>query len=383
MTTLTIKEGNAGQRLDKYLRSHFQTLPLSTIYKLLRKKKIVLNSKKADPAARLEEGDVLTFKFHPEFLQTLQEESKRKADNGVQLAKPTFQVLFEDQYLLIVNKPAGLPAHGGSDTGSNTLINQVLTYLKYTSASEFKPALVHRLDQDTSGAVIIGKKRDVVVQMNDLIKKRNIQKKYIALIIGRLTQPEGTIKTRLERVEGRGPMQKVRAAQSSEEGKPAVTEYTTLKTYRDYSLLGLRLITGRTHQIRAHLAHLSHPIVCDERYGNFEDNHSWKKRTGLKRQFLHAEYVEFIHPITNSVLKIKADLPEDLEKTITYLEKNGGKGTAGLVKAPPRSRIEPSYETKTARGGKPAFGKSKLKPRAPRPTEKRAAKAPIVRGRRK
>ncbi len=318
MKILTIYKDQSGQRLDKFLRTHFKTLPLSVIYKLLRKKKIVVNAKKAEPALRLEEKDEITFKFPPEFIESLQDASKKKSDANVTRVKPTFPVLYEDESLLIVNKPAGLPAHGGSDTGSNTLINQVLTYLNYTSDSAFKPALVHRLDKDTSGIVIIGKKREVVVAMNDLIKKRNITKKYVALIIGKLTPDKGTIKTRLERVDSRGPMQKVRAA-GKDEGKPAVTEYLTTQFFRGYSLLSLKLITGRTHQIRAHLAHQGHPIICDERYGDFEDNHTWKKRTGLKRQFLHAEFVEFMHPVLNKKITIQAPLPADLETTVQFL----------------------------------------------------------------
>ena len=326
MKILTIYRDQSDQRLDKYLRAHFKTLPLSVIYKLLRKKKIVVNGKKADPALRLQEKDEVQFKFPPQFIENLQDASKKKADANVTKVKPTFPVLYEDTDLLIVNKPAGLPAHGGSDTGSNTLINQVLTYLHYSSESAFKPALVHRLDKDTSGIVIIGKKREVVVAMNDLIKKRNITKKYVALIIGKLPSDQGVIKTRLERMGSKGPMQKVRAV-GKDEGKPAITEYSTLKFFRGYSLLSLKLITGRTHQIRAHLAHLGHPIICDERYGDFEDNHAWKKKSGLKRQFLHAEYIEFLHPVSGKKIAINAPLPADLDGTIQYLTKPQTKRT--------------------------------------------------------
>lgn len=322
MKQWTIGVDIEGQRLDKYLKKYFAAAPLSLIFRLLRTKKIKVNGKKADPGVRLEAGMEIRVYFNDEELAKLIEASKKKRDAHVQQIKPTFEVLFEDKDILVLNKPAGVPSHSGTGTGQNTVINQVLTYLNYKGEG-FKPALVHRLDKDTSGAMIIGKTRNAVATLGEEMASHGFSKRYVALVDGLLKQKQGVIENFIEKSSA--PSRTMRATLDADTGKEAVTRYRIAKEFptAKVSLVELDLLTGRTHQIRTHMQSIGHPLLGDTRYGDFKRNRSFGKEFRLPRQFLHAEKISFHHPRTGKAHAITAPLPKDLSHTLSLLDHAG------------------------------------------------------------
>lgn len=318
MTQWTIQAGEEGQRLDKYLRSRFAAAPLSLLFRLLRTKKIKVNGKKADPSLRLAEGDVLSMYFRQEELDALIAASRERRDAHVRVVTPTFTVLYEDEDLLVVNKPAGVPCHSGTGTGENTMINQVLTYLAYKGDGP-KPSLIHRLDKDTSGTLLIGKHRKATATLGDQMLKKGFTKEYLALVDGLLEKPSGSIRNSL--VKAAAKQRTMRAAVDPDDGKVAVTTYRVEEAFPEAkaTLVRLTLLTGRTHQIRTHMAEIGHPLLGDDRYGDFARNRVVAKTLGIKRQFLHARVLQFLHPRTGVPLCIEAPLPEDLTQTLSLL----------------------------------------------------------------
>lgn len=325
MKQWTINADHDGQRLDKYLKNAFATAPLSLLFRLLRTKKIKVNGKRAEPGLRLTDGDTLQMYFNDEELEKFIKESQAKRDANVHVAKPTFGVLYEDDDILVINKPAGVPSHSGTGTGTNTVINQALTYLGYSSDVEgFKPALIHRLDKDTSGTLLIGKTRKAVVKLGEEMKAHGFHKEYLALVDGILEQKKGTIANIIEK--STRPVRTMQATLDRDAGKEAVTRYKVTEEFREApaSLVQLDLLTGRTHQIRTHMQTIGHPLLGDDRYGDFAKNRAFGKKYGLKRQFLHAARLVFHHPRTGESKVIEAPLPKDLAKTLSLLQ-NGTK----------------------------------------------------------
>ena len=323
MKQWNIGPDNEGQRLDKYLKKAFAAAPLSLLFRLLRTKKIKVNGKRSEPGTRLAEGDVLTMYFNDEELAKLIHASQEKRDSNVHTVKPTFAVLYEDEDILVMNKPAGIPSHSGTGTGVNTVINQALTYLGYTGEG-FKPALIHRLDKDTSGTLIIGKTRQAVVRLGEEMQQHGFQKEYVALVDGVLQEKSGTIANIIEKSSR--PVRTMQATLDREAGKEAVTRYRVTKEWPEAgaSLLQLDLLTGRTHQIRTHMATLGHPLLGDTRYGDFARNRAFGKQFKLPRQFLHAARLQFHHPRTGKQQIVEAPLPPDLENTLHLLNSSHG-----------------------------------------------------------
>lgn len=318
MKQWTLGADQDGQRFDKYLKHTFAAAPLSLIFRLLRTKKIKLNGKRAEPGARLADGDSVTIYFNDEELARLIKASQEKRDSSVQMVRPTFQVLFEDEDLLVINKPAGVPSHSGTGTGNNTVINQALTYLGY-AGDGFKPALIHRLDKDTSGTLLIGKNRKAVAALGEEMAQHGFRKEYLALVDGQLKEQQGTIKNII--AKSSAPQRTMRSTLDAEEGKEAITRYRVQESFADagVSLLRLQLLTGRTHQIRTHMAELGHPLLGDTRYGNFQRNRDFARAYKLGRHFLHAETVVFHHPRTGKQMMVTAPLPPDLSRTLDLL----------------------------------------------------------------
>ncbi|MEE9312240.1 MAG: RluA family pseudouridine synthase [Planctomycetota bacterium] len=320
--SITITANEANQRIDRFVRKLLDDVSLSAIYKLLRTKQITLNGKKARPEKRLEIDDVVTFKQAAKD-RHLAPRVRKKAEGGLSKRRD-FKIVFEDQHFVAVNKPAGLLVHAG-DRGDNrdTLIDQVTGYLVDSPRPEagpdlknfvrpsptFAPTLIHRLDRDTSGLVLVGKTLEATQKLTAMIKKRRISKTYIACTIGGLPNREGTINVPIQRQESaKGQRRKVKAG----EGKRAVTHYKVLAQKGHFSVVEVDLETGRTHQIRAHMAHLGAPIVGDDEYGKREQNKHAAKTFGIKRQFLHAARLQFQHPLEETELEITAPLWPDL-----------------------------------------------------------------------
>lgn len=304
METRTITTEEKNLRLDKYLRKTLHDHPLSAIYKLIRTGKIKVNNKKTREAYRLKRNDLITFHIP---LPRTKEKTKP-------IIKKTFDITYEDENILIVNKPPFLASQPGTGVEQNNLINQVKTYLK---DAKTKPALANRLDRGTSGLAVVGKNRQAILALYQLFKERKIKKTYLALVKGIPPEKQGTLRSFLRRITEKFQHKMIPAKGTEPDAILAETHYTTRETYNNYSLLTLDLTTGKMHQLRAQLQAAGHPIIGDPLYGNTEENNTWKKT--LKRQFLHAWKLSFTHPFTGRQLTLTADLPEDLQQTLHKL----------------------------------------------------------------
>jgi 23S rRNA pseudouridine955/2504/2580 synthase len=335
--SVTIGRDEQGQRLDRFLRKLLHDVSLSAIYRLLRTRRITLNHRKAKPDTRLNSGDVVTLyeAAHERHLQP-------KAARATPSMRRDFQVVFADEHLVVVNKPAGLIVHAG-DRGDDkdTLIDQVSAWLQeqprptasnlgefVKPSPTFSPGLVHRLDRATSGLVMIGRTLPAMQALTAMIKRRQVRKTYLALAFGGLPAREGEIRVPIARKQdAKGRRRKVEAGQ----GRASVTRYRVLAQKGHFTLLELELVTGRTHQIRAHLSHEGAPLVGDNEYGDRGRNRHASEKLGLKRQFLHAARLEFQHPITGEMLDMKAELWPDLKEALHRLGMEAPRSSALLT----------------------------------------------------
>jgi 23S rRNA pseudouridine955/2504/2580 synthase len=320
MTEFEINNKQAGKRLDTYLKAVFPNLPHTFIFKIIRQKKVKINNTKPKFDQKLKEQDRVQIYIRDQDLHNRQEKKERVK----QITKINFQIIHEDDQILVINKPAGVAVHAG-DEGKNeiTLMDQVLKYLNYNE-TVFKPYLAHRLDRDTSGILIIGKTKPALEYFFKTFKNNQVQKTYLALVLGKMKKKTDLIDLPI--------LKKDRGIQKSqidlEYGKTAQTEYKVLdcqeikfdqQTY-DVSLLELKLHTGRTHQIRVHLQAINHPIIGDRQYGEWEINKIFKNKFSLKRQFLHAYSLIFNHPLSAEKISLKAELSEDLSAILSKLQ---------------------------------------------------------------
>ena len=287
MKTLTIKENDAGQRLDKFLSKHFKSMPLSLMYKYIRLKKIKVNGSRAHQDTVLAAGDVLTFYIPEEF-------TEEKKDLGFAYIKPAIDIVYEDENIIIVNKPDGMVCHPDSEESVNTVINHIKSYLydkkEYVPENEnsFTPALCNRIDRNTSGLVIAGKNHATVKLLNDKIKDREIDKRYLAVCHGKMSKPSGSISSFLEKDSVKNKVF-IKQEKSGANIKDARLEYKVLDYKNSLSLLEIKLITGRTHQIRAQLASIGHPLLGDGKYAENKDD----RKKGYKYQALCAYSMTF------------------------------------------------------------------------------------------
>lgn len=298
-----IKKG--GKRLDRYILDQFPSSTLSEVYKWIRVGRVKVNSKKQKHSYKLKNNDMLTLYLTDDQISDYSKE-------GV-VHKKTFKTVYEDKNILVLDKPPFLVSQGGPGLNENNLVNQVRFYL---NDPKLVISLGNRLDKETSGLMVLGKNRDANSKIYDLTKKREIEKKYYALVYGKLKNKRGTFKDYL--AKGRKNFQQISRVVSKDHSwaKFSSTEYKVLKQYKDYALLELKLNTGRMHQIRVQLSSRNLPIVGDKLYGDETINKTFPK---LKRQFLHACQVKFRHPFTNKMMDLKSELPSDLNKVIKSL----------------------------------------------------------------
>jgi len=299
MKEIIIAQNEGGQRIDKFLSKRFKTMPQSLVYKYLRTKRIKLNGKKAAPNDFVEVGDTLTFYIADEFFESSAE------DLAFTHIKHNLKVVYEDEKILIADKPAGLLCHSDDNEGYNTLINHIKAYLaekgEYITGEAFAPALCNRIDRNTCGLVIAAKTAEALRDMNKRIKKRFILKQYLAAVHGIPSPSEGTI-TGFIRKDSAANRVYVSKDKRKGDEKDAITKYKVIEKNGDISLVQLDLITGRTHQIRAHLASIGHPLLGDGKYAvNKKD-----RQQGFCHQSLCAYRLKF--------------LPSDEEDSLSYLE---------------------------------------------------------------
>ncbi|AQU06360.1 MULTISPECIES: RluA family pseudouridine synthase [Dehalococcoides] len=297
MKTFKLVAETAGERLDKYITQKESGLSRSFIQELVSSGHILVNNQSAKPSLRLKTGDTITIEIPPET------PSELKAENI------PLEIIFQDKDLLLINKPPGLTVHPAPGHPDHTLVNGVLALEPEMEDFDdpLRPGIVHRLDKDTSGLLLVAKNRQALANLSAQFKERTVRKYYLALVKGELRPAEGFIEAPL----GRDPQNRQKIAVVSD-GRHARTGYKVLRYIQGYSLLEVKLETGRTHQIRVHFAAIGHPVAGDAVYGQKE---SW-----VKRQFLHAHRLSFALPSNGQVVEFTSPLPPDLEEALKILE---------------------------------------------------------------
>ena len=301
-----ITEDNCDQRLDNFLITRLKGVPKSHIYRIVRKGEVRVNKGRVDVKYRLLAGDIV--RIPPVRVAERSEESY--VPQGLQAALQQ-GILFEDEGFLIVNKPAGFAVHGGSGVSSG-----IIEGLRLLRPEAHFLELVHRLDKDTSGCLLIAKKRSALRKLQELFRESQIKKTYQAMLSGQWLRKKLIVTAPLLKNISKGGERIVVISQS---GKAAETAFTRLQLFRNATLIEASPKTGRTHQIRVHAASLGHPIVGDERYGIDEVNKTFKNK-GYKRMFLHAHTLKFQHPVTGILMTISAPLPAQLENLLKHEE---------------------------------------------------------------
>ena len=291
----------SGQRIDNYLIRWLKGVPKSHIYRILRSGEIRVNKKRIDQTYRLQLGDQV--RIPP----------VRVAEKPVAEFVPAneFPILYEDEALLAINKPAGTAVHGGSGV-SFGVIEQLRSARPQAKFLE----LVHRLDRETSGVLLLAKKRSALTAMHEIMREGNSDKRYFTLVLGQWKNAKQHVKLPLHKFD---TPQGEKRVMVREDGMASHTIFTLQKSWTDFTLLEAQLKTGRTHQIRVHLSHLGFPIAGDDKYGDFARNKALMKQ-GLKRMFLHAHSITFKHPLTDAVLNINAPLAPELQHFLDKLD---------------------------------------------------------------
>ena len=303
---ITVDEGGQGQRLDNFLLRLLKGVPKTHVYRVIRSGEVRVNKGRAAADTRLEIGDVV--RVPP----------VRVAERSQDAPAPAreFPVVFEDDHLIAVNKPAGVAVHGGSGVSFG-----VIEQLRRSRPQAKFLELVHRLDKETSGLLLIAKKRSALTALQDQLRARETGKTYAALVIGDWPASRKVIDVPLHKfLTGEGE-RRVRAVEAGhEEAKRSITLVKVARRYRDFTLLDVTIKTGRTHQIRVHLAHEGHPIVGDAKYGDFALNKSLARgEAHFERMFLHAQRLRFQHPASGEVIELEAPLPPECEAFLATL----------------------------------------------------------------
>ena len=302
---VTIDQDDAGQRIDNYLIRVLKGVPKTRIYRILRKGEVRINKKRVTADYRIQGGDLL--RIPP--VRIAERGEKVKPANSV-IEKLEKSIIFENDKLLIINKPSGIAVHGGS--GLNYGVIEALRQIRPDNKTL---ELVHRLDRDTSGCLIIAKRRSMLRHIHNLLQqKHKVQKVYNALVVGKWPARKLLVNAPLQKDVRQSGERMVRV---DIDGKKSRTEYKVLERYQGASLVEAKPITGRTHQIRVHCLHAGHAILGDDKYGTDEDNQAFKAQ-GLKRLFLHAASIEFELP-DGEMLKVEAPLPEELKRVLSEL----------------------------------------------------------------
>ena len=315
---LIVEKLDDNQRVDQFIAHNERTLSRTRIKNLITKSKLKINEKVIeDPSKKISVGDILALEI-PEPRQLSLKPYKYKLD-----------IIFEDEDLLVINKSSGISMHPGAGNYDNTIVNALINYNKKLSniGDELRPGIVHRLDKDTSGLILIAKNNKSHENLSDQFNKHTIKRIYQTLVWGKLRPQKGKIETFIKRSSKNRQLMEV----SFSKGKKAITNYRTLNVFENtniptFSLIECKLETGRTHQIRVHMTFKGNNILGDKKYKKrFKkikniDFDLEKVLTNLNRQFLHAKTIGFIHPSTGKQLEFGSDLPKDLELVLKKLK---------------------------------------------------------------
>lgn len=294
----------AGQRLDNFLFRHLKGVPKSRIYRMLREGEVRVSGRRSKPEYKLADGDVIRI---PPVRVAEREVDPVMGDFTQSLLE---RVIYRDDALLVIDKPSGQAVHGGSGV-SLGVIEQLRLELPQARFLE----LAHRLDKETSGVLVLALKRSALVELHRMLRAGEMRKCYLALATGKWRDPLRHVKLSLQRYLNEDGERRVAV---DDEGQRAHTIFRLLTRYEDFSLLEAELKTGRTHQIRVHLAALGHAIAGDDKYGDAVLNRHVRK-LGLRRMFLHAARLEMVHPLSGEALVLEAQLPSELEAFLATL----------------------------------------------------------------
>ena len=289
-------------RLDKYLCNIYPDLSRSFFQKLIKENNISVNDKLEKSNYKVKEKDIICVTF-PDV-----EETTIEAENI------PLDILYEDNDLLIVNKPKGMVVHPSAGHDKGTLVNAIMFHCKDSLSGingQIRPGIVHRIDMDTTGSLIVCKNDESHIKIAEQIKEHSVNRIYVGIVVGNVKDDEGTI----EGAIGRHPIDRKKMAINEKNGKPAITHYKVLERFGNYTYMEFKLETGRTHQIRVHMASIGHPLLGDNLYSSGKC--SIQK---LQGQTLHAKTIGFIHPSTNEYMEFSAPLPEYFVKLLTKLK---------------------------------------------------------------
>lgn len=316
VTHATVGPDGEHQRIDNFLLKRLKGVPKSYIYRVLRSGEVRVNSRRVGADYRLQQGDRIRI---PPVRMAKAPVTARRLPMKLQFV---MDILYQDDAMLVINKPPGIAVHGGSGV-SLGVIEQLRAQHPEWSFLE----LVHRLDRETSGALLLAKKRRALTELHRQIREGEMEKRYLVLVKGKWRNQRQSVKLRLNKYLTASGERRVGVA---DEGLPAHTVFTLKNAWKDFSLLEAELKTGRTHQIRVHLAHLGYPIAGDDKYGDFALNKELAKR-GLRRMFLHASLAKVFHPLTGEELALAAPLSTDLQDFLHYLDQTAAAGVAQPV----------------------------------------------------
>ncbi|MCK7594947.1 RluA family pseudouridine synthase [Pseudomarimonas salicorniae] len=299
-----VAEDRSGQRLDNFLLGQLKGAPRSLIYRICRTGEVRINGKRAKPDSRISGGDEI--RIPP---VRLSEEGDKPAPSGAAMQRLERAVVFEDRWLLALDKPSGVASHGGSGISHGAI--EMMRAARPGETLE----LVHRLDRDTSGVLIIAKKRSALSELQALMREGGMDKRYLALLVGNLRKPKVSVDAPLQKsiLQGGERMVRVDAA-----GKDSLSHFKVIDRPGGHSYVEVKIDTGRTHQIRVHAQHLGHPVAGDEKYGDAEANRGLKA-AGLRRLFLHAASLQFQLETSGERYVLNAPLPAELKSVLDRL----------------------------------------------------------------
>lgn len=301
MENIKVKKGEENNRIDSYLAKQKEELSRVAVQRLIEEEKILVNGKKTKASYKIQEDDEITIE---------KEESK---EIELKAQDIPVEIIYEDSDIIVVNKPKGMVVHPANGNPDGTLVNAIMSICKDSLSGiggEIRPGIVHRIDKDTSGILIVAKNDKAHINLSEQIKNHEVKKTYIALVRGMVKENEATINMPI----GRSTKDRKKMA-VTQNGKEAITHFKVLERYPQHNctLLEVRIETGRTHQIRVHLSQIGYPIIGDMVYSN------GKNEWDIQGQCLHAKSLQFKHPITGKEMFLEAELPEYLQKILKGL----------------------------------------------------------------
>ena len=304
MESFEVEAEQEGERLDKFLSIIYPEFSRAFFQKLIKSKQVSVNETPQKASYCVKIDDIVTVEI-PDAVETTIEPENIPLD-----------ILYEDDDVLIVNKPKGMVVHPSAGHYSGTLVNAIMYHCKDTLSGingEIRPGIVHRIDMDTTGSLIVYKNDEAHVNIAQQIKKHPVNRIYVGIVCGYVKEDSGTV----EGAIGRHPIERKKMAINEKNGKPAITHYKVLERFKNYTYMQFKLETGRTHQIRVHMASIGHPLLGDTLYSSGRSPFKH-----LQGQCLHAKTIGFIHPKTGEYMEYSAPLPEYFEKLLCLLKSN-------------------------------------------------------------